>query len=61
MNSSDFGQLLIFHSIAQENSISGAAKRLGIAVPSVSKSLKNLEKQIGFNAAPAACSSPKRA
>mgnify|MGYP003605054708 CR=1 FL=1 len=48
MNSSDFGQLLIFHSIAQENSISGAAKRLGIAVPSVSKSLKNLEKKIGM-------------
>ncbi|WP_373778538.1 LysR family transcriptional regulator [Glaesserella sp.] len=47
MNSSDFGQLLIFHSIAQENSISGAAKKLNIAVPSVSKSLKNLEKKIG--------------
>ncbi|MDH2996996.1 LysR family transcriptional regulator [Pasteurellaceae bacterium LFhippo2] len=48
MNSSDFGQLLIFHSIVQENSISGAAKKLEIAVPSVSKALKNLENKIGM-------------
>lgn len=47
MNQSDFGQLLIFHTIVKENSISGSAKKLGIATPSVSKSLKNLEQKIG--------------
>ena len=40
MNQSDFGQLLIFHSIVQEKSITNAAKKLGITVPSVSKALK---------------------
>nr|WP_314233766.1 LysR family transcriptional regulator [uncultured Moraxella sp.] len=38
MNQSDFGQLLIFHNIVQEKSITNAAKKLGITVPSVSKS-----------------------
>lgn len=48
MNQSDFGQLLIFHSIVQEKSITNAAKKLGITVPSVSKALKTLERNVGI-------------
>lgn len=47
MNSILFNQLTIFHAIADAGSITAAAKRLGMATPSVSKSLKLLEKDIG--------------
>lgn len=48
MNQSEFGQLLVFHTIIQEKSITNAAKKLGITVPSVSKALKTLEARIGI-------------
>lgn len=47
MNSILYNQLTIFHAIAEEGSISAAARRLGIAAPSVSKSLKLLEESLG--------------
>lgn len=47
MDSALYGQLTVFHAIALENSISGAARRLGIGVPGVSKSLKALEARMG--------------
>lgn len=47
MNSILYNQLTIFHTIAEEGSISAAARRLGMAAPSVSKSLKSLESSIG--------------
>ena len=47
MNASDFGQLLVFQAIAEEKSITAAAKKLNLAVPSVSKSLKLLEHKMG--------------
>ncbi|MBM7074619.1 LysR family transcriptional regulator [Shewanella sp. 202IG2-18] len=48
MNSSSFNQLQTFHAILEEGSITGAAKKLEIAPPSVSQSLKNLEKHLGL-------------
>ena len=42
-----YGQLQVFHAIAAEGSISGAARRLGLGVPAVSKSLKALEGSMG--------------
>lgn len=47
MNSTLYNQLTIFHAIVEEGSIAGAARRLGMAAPSVSKSLKLLERRIG--------------
>ena len=47
MHSTLYNQLTIFHAIAAEGSISGAARSLGMAVPSVSKSLKLLEQRTG--------------
>ena len=47
MNASDFGQLLVFQAIAEEKSITAAAKKLNLAVPSVSISLKLLEHKMG--------------
>jgi DNA-binding transcriptional LysR family regulator len=48
MDSVVFGQLTVFHAIAAEGSITGAARRLGVGLPAVSKSLKLLEKTIGL-------------
>lgn len=47
MDKSYYGQLHVFQTIALEGSISAAAKKLGVAVPSVSQSLKLLEQKIG--------------
>ena len=47
MNSTEYGQLLIFQRIAQEGSIAGCSRALGISVPAVSKALKSLEKRLG--------------
>lgn len=47
MNSATYSQLTAFHAIVNEGSIVAAARKLEIAPPSVSKSLKQLEKQIG--------------
>lgn len=46
MHSALYNQLTIFHTIAAEGSISGAARKLGMAVPSVSKSLKRWSMQL---------------
>lgn len=47
MDRSYYGQLHVFQTIALEGSISAAARKLGIAVPSASQSLKLLEQKIG--------------
>lgn len=47
MDSVVFGQLTVFHAIAAEGSITGAARRLGVGLPAVSKSLKSLEARMG--------------
>lgn len=47
MDNTLYGQLQVFHAIATEGSISGAARRLGLGVPAVSKSLKALENSMG--------------
>lgn len=47
MDKSYFGQLHVFQTIAKEGNISSAARKLGIAVPSVSQSLKTLEQKVG--------------
>lgn len=47
MDNAFYGQLHIFQTIAQEGSISAAARKLNIAVPSASQSLKLLEQKIG--------------
>ena len=47
MDSALFGQLTVFHAIAAEGSITGAARRLGTGLPAVSKSLKALEGSMG--------------
>ena len=43
-----YNQIVIFHSIAKEGSIRGAARKLEMAAPSVSQSLKLLEKKLGL-------------
>ncbi|MCK3657980.1 LysR family transcriptional regulator [Pasteurellaceae bacterium Pebbles2] len=43
MNSSIYGYLIVFHTIVLEGSIAAAARKLNIASPSVSQSLKSLE------------------
>ena len=48
MNGATYNQLIVFHAIVDEGSISGAARKLEIAPPSVSKSLKILEENIGL-------------
>lgn len=48
MNSSTYNALQIFHAIATEGSIAGAARRLQMGSPSVSQSLKLLENHIGL-------------
>lgn len=47
MDSVVFGQLTVFHAVAAEGSITGAARRLGVGLPAVSKSLKSLENKMG--------------
>lgn len=47
MDNATYGQLTVFHVIAQERSLSAAARKLGVTVPSVSKSLRLLEKKTG--------------
>ncbi|MBF0784243.1 LysR family transcriptional regulator [Muribacter muris] len=47
MNGTEYGQLLIFQTIAREGSISACARALGISVPAVSKALQQLEKRLG--------------
>lgn len=48
MGNALYGQLQVFHAIAGEGSISGAARRLGLGVPAISKSLKALEGSLGL-------------
>lgn len=48
MNGTTFNQLMTFHAIAQEGSITKAAQRLEIASPSVSNALKSLEEELGL-------------
>jgi DNA-binding transcriptional LysR family regulator len=47
MKASTLNQLLIFRVIAEERSIRGAARRLGLAAPSVSQALRQLESHLG--------------
>lgn len=47
MDNSFYGQLKVFQTIAQEGSVSAAARKLEIATPSASQSLKLLEQKIG--------------
>lgn len=47
MDNATYGQLAVFHTIAREKNISAAARKLGVTVPSVSKSLRLLEKTLG--------------
>lgn len=48
MKGATFNQLTIFQSIVQERSIRGAARKLEMAAPSVSQSLKQLEQHVGL-------------
>ncbi|MGB0834369.1 MAG: LysR family transcriptional regulator [Psychrobium sp.] len=48
MNGTTYNQLIIFHAIANENSVSKAAQKLEMAPPSVSNALKALEKELGL-------------
>ena len=48
MNGTMYNQLTMFHTIAEEGSISNAARKLEIAPPSVSQALKALEEQLGL-------------
>ncbi|TNG95238.1 LysR family transcriptional regulator [Pasteurellaceae bacterium USgator11] len=48
MHNAIYGQLTVFHAIAAQGSISGAARQLEIGAPAVSKSLKQLEQHIGL-------------
>lgn len=48
MNGTTYNQLLMFHTIVSEGSISGAARKLEIAPPSVSQALKLLEESLGL-------------
>ncbi len=48
MNGTTYNQLMMFHTIVGEGSISGAARKLEIAPPSVSQALKSLEESLGL-------------
>lgn len=48
MNGSIYGYLTVFHTIAEQGSIAAASRKLEIAPPSVSQSLKLLERHIGL-------------
>ena len=47
MKGNTFNQLMVFHTIVKEGSITKAGQKLEIASPSVSNSLKALERQLG--------------
>lgn len=48
MDNALYGQLQVLQAIVAEGSITGAARRLGLGVPAVSKSLKALEGSMGL-------------
>lgn len=48
MHSSIYGYLTVFHTIVAEGSIAGAARKLQMASPSISQSLKLLEQHVGL-------------
>ncbi|MEC4087280.1 LysR family transcriptional regulator [Pseudoalteromonas rubra] len=48
MNGAAFNQLIMFHTIVLEGSITKAAKKLELAPPSVSNALKALEAELGL-------------
>ncbi|MGR5236999.1 LysR family transcriptional regulator [Vibrio alfacsensis] len=48
MKGKTYNQLVIFNAIVEKGSINQAAKKLGIATPSVSQALKLLEDDLGF-------------
>ncbi|GAB2644178.1 LysR family transcriptional regulator [Vibrio panuliri] len=48
MNGTTYNQLVMFHTIVHEGSISGAARKLEVAPPSVSQALKSLEEHLGL-------------
>ncbi|MEC8428783.1 MAG: LysR family transcriptional regulator, partial [Pseudomonadota bacterium] len=48
MKGSTFNQLMMFHAIANEGSITRAAQKLEVASPSVSNALKGLEEHLGL-------------
>lgn len=48
MKNTIYGQLTVFHTIVAQGSISAAARQLEVGAPAVSKSLKQLEVQIGL-------------
>lgn len=48
MNGTTYSQLVVFHTIAAEGSIRGAARKLEVAPPSVSQALKLLEQSLGL-------------
>lgn len=48
MNGSIYGYLTVFHAIAEQGSIAAASRKLEIAPPSISQSLKLLEQHIGL-------------
>ncbi|RUT25721.1 LysR family transcriptional regulator [Asaia sp. W19] len=47
MNNASYNQLVVFHAIAREGSLTKAARTLAMGPPSVSKSLKLLEESVG--------------
>ena len=48
MKSATFNQLVIFQTIVEQGTIRGAARKLELAVPTVSQALKQLEQQLGL-------------
>ncbi|WP_228553419.1 LysR family transcriptional regulator [Pseudoalteromonas sp. PPB1] len=48
MNGAAFNQLIMFHTIVLEGSITKAAKKLELAPPAVSNALKALEAELGL-------------
>ncbi len=48
MKGATYNQLTMFHAIVSEGSISGAARQLEVAPPSVSQALKTLENELGL-------------
>lgn len=48
MNGTIYNQLIMFHAIVREGSITKAAKQLQVATPSVSNALKALESELGL-------------
>ena len=44
-----YGYLVVFHTIVEQGNISKASKSLSLSVPSVSNTLKSLEKELGLS------------